>query len=125
MWTKFRNWFLHKFDSHCELCWHEEQSRRFCTNCDTLKQVIDSQRLEIAKLTDALTYRAPENEPVNVKELPKPISRLVPWSVQQERLERKSREEFELRQKAAEESKPVEKVSTIEELEKVAGVENG
>lgn len=125
MWNQFLSWIHHAFNPHCAVCIEQKFADKQCDSCDTLRYILEREKAEKLKLIEYITYREVEPEPV-IRELPKPIQRARPWRHIAAELEANSRKESEARRIAAEESKEVASVSTIEELEQKAGVaENG
>jgi hypothetical protein len=125
MWNNFIVWLNHIFSVHCDIC----AETKVCKNCEFLKQLLEVEKAEKARLIDSLLYKPSESAPLSVEEF-KPVGpKVIPWSLTKAELERNSREEARkmkaenaereaeiLRNKATNERK------SIEELEKEAGV---
>lgn len=125
MWIQFRNWLHHLFEPHCPDCVEQRLRDKECGNCEVLRYLLEREKAEKLKLIEFITYREVPVER-ELGEVTKSISRARPWRMIQAELEASSRAEAARRKAAAETSPEISSVSSIDELEEVAGVkENG
>jgi hypothetical protein len=83
----FIKWFHHLFNPHCPTCAIE----KLCKNCDTLRDIIESERLEKARLLQLfIDKQTPMIEPV-VKAPEALQPKAVSWRIKKEMLEAEDR----------------------------------
>lgn len=84
-------WLHHLFDPHCIQCVEE----RTCSNCVTLRQLLEFERHEKKQLLDRILYVPPKEEPKSV-----PIEQIKPnpltWSMRKQLLEQEDRAKAEI-----------------------------
>lgn len=92
IWFSFKDWLIHKFDTHCDTCRHNELENDVCANCEYLKIQLEHERNEREKLQSYIL--ALHNQPVgNVADvsdeelLPINRTKYEPWHVRRARLE--------------------------------------
>jgi len=106
-----------------------------CSNCEVLKMIIEAERIERARLINALTYsgKAPEAETEISPEAFKPLTeRYTPFSVLKHSLELADRKKFLAEQKAHEQRILAKKLqendparaAEVAKLEKELGVDD-
>ena len=100
---------------------HEHEDERVCESCETLKAQLALANEREQKLMERLLEKPaplPETKPVPVSQ----NKRMLPWRVQRQMLEEADRQRAKLMREAP---KPDASPSTVEDLEKELGVDNG
>lgn len=128
------HWLHHLLNPHCDQCQYEEEARKVCQSCETLKIQLAIANREKEQLLNSILEsnkkpEAPASPPVNPEILK---STRMTWNVRRQMLEAEDREAAKLlaeQKKHREESKspltPGEKhyvSESIEKLEKELGV---
>lgn len=111
--------FLHRIKNpHCAEC---AQDLR-CKNCDTLRELLDSERYNNKQLLNSLLEQfAPKPVLQQVQqEQQVPVARSIPWRVRQQMLEAEDRKKAELIREQNRER--TESRKSTEELEKELGI---
>jgi len=115
------NFFHRLFNPHCEHCIEEARELKHCDSCDILKMQLALKTDECNKLMDRLLNpptQEPVNEPLVNVTRPNP-TRYTTWAVRKQMLEQEDKKKAELLRQAPKPS------SSVEELEKELGVQEG
>lgn len=105
------NWLHHLFNPHCEHCYAEKQ----CSNCETLKTLLESERYEKGKLVQQIIeITKPQVETVLAPKLSAEESKpqIVSWRVKRDLLESEDRAK----------AKIISDRKRVDDLEKQVGV---
>lgn len=112
--------FFHKlFNPHCPDCRQEKEESKICPTCDTLRQLLETEKFENKQLLDRLLF-VPSNPPVEQNGEPIPIRQNpISLRVRREMLEKEDRAKAQVLQR-----KEKELTYSTEDLEKVLGIED-
>ena len=136
-----RHWLIHLFTPHCPECLELQLELRTCPNCETLKQIIETNNAEKRQLMNLISeLNSKTIEPIasNENESTPLIKRPLTWRHQRQVLEQNSRVEALKARSALDDLKRDGSISTeklvenpsfaevpqqsIEDLEKELGV---
>lgn len=136
------NWIHHLLEPHCPVCVMENESKRICQSCETLKSQLEIVNFDkkillerIIELTRPVVPTIEAREPIDRDEI---RPRTIPWEVRKNMLEAEDRKKAQVIRAAAEEAKKAKDIKrgpsggltadipqnqSIEELEKELGIE--
>jgi len=102
---QFIKWIHHLFNPHCSECAHEKE----CKTCETLRQLLETEKFEKKQLLEYFAYPKKEVESIQIEPI-SPKAQSIPWRVRQQMLEAEDREKAKI-------------LSRNTELEKELGIE--